>query len=118
MYAFLPLPLVTTLSRARLTSLDASGLITCLTFFLVFSLITELVSGSFKLLTIYGLYKIPPLIAADTAVTCCIGVTDTPWPNAVVASSTGPTLSKLNIIPVASPFKSTPVFLPKPNFSI
>ena len=70
MYAFLPLPLVTTLSRARLTSLDVSELITRLTFFLVFSLITELVSGSFKLLTIYGLYKIPPLIAADTAVTC------------------------------------------------
>ena len=70
----------------------------------------------------WTLYKaisnLPPLIAADTAVICCIGVTDTPWPNAVVASSTSPTLSSLNIIPVASPFKSIPVFLPNPNFSI
>lgn len=66
----------------------------------------------------YGLYKVPPFIAADTAVICCIGVTDTPCPNAVVASSTGPTLSKLKIMPVASPFKSTPVFLPKPNLSM
>ena len=30
----------------------------------------ELVSGSFKLLTIYGLYNVPPLIAALTAVIC------------------------------------------------
>ena len=60
----------------------------------------------------------PPFIAADTAVICCIGVTDTPCPKAVVANSTGPTLSKLNIIPSASPFKSTPVFLPKPNLSM
>ena len=35
---------------------------------------------------------------------CCIGVTLTPCPNEVVASSTGPTLSTLNIIPDASPF--------------
>ena len=84
----------------------------------MFSFITVLVSGSFKLLTMYGLYNMPPLIAADTAVICCIGVTDTPCPKAVVASSTGPTLSKLNIIPFASPFKSTPVFFPKPNLSI
>ena len=60
----------------------------------------------------------PPLIAADTAVICCIGVTDTPCPKAVVASSTGPTLFKLNNIPFASPFKSIPVFLPKPNLFI
>lgn len=66
----------------------------------------------------YGLYKVPPLIAADTAVICWIGVTDTPWPKAVVASSTGPTLSKSKSIPDASPFKSTPVFLPNPNLSI
>ena len=76
-------------------------LITLLTLTLVFSFITELVSGSFKLFTIYGLYNIPPLIAAETAATCCIGVTDTPWPKAVVASSTGPTLFKLNIMPSA-----------------
>ena len=32
-----------------------------------------------------------------------------------MASSTGPTLSSLNKIPLASPFKSIPVFLPKPK---
>ena len=58
------------------------------------------------------------MIAADTAVICCIGVTDTPCPKAVVASSTGPTLSRLNNIPDASPFKSIPVFEPKPKFLI
>ena len=40
----------------------------------VFSKITLLVSGSFKLFTIYGLYNIPPLIAALTAVICCDGI--------------------------------------------
>ena len=49
----------------------------------LFSLIILLVSGSLKLLPIDGLYSIPPLIAALTAVICCIGVTLTP----VVASS-------------------------------
>lgn len=57
-------------------------------------------------------------MAADTAVTCWIGVTDTPCPNAVVASSTGPTLSNLNRIPDASPFKSIPVFFPNPKSRI
>lgn len=38
-----------------------------------------------------------------------------PWPNAVVASSTGPTWAGLNRIPFASPFKSMPVLLPKPK---
>ena len=66
----------------------------------------------------YGLYSVPPFIAALTAVICCIGVTDTPWPKAVVASSTGPTLLLSKIIPVASPFKSIPVFLPNPKASI
>ena len=47
-----------------------------------------------------------------------MAVTLIPWPNAVVASSTGPTLSKLKSIPVASPFKSIPVFLPKPRLVI
>ena len=47
-----------------------------------------------------------------------MAVTLTPCPKAVVASSTGPTLSSENKIPVASPFKSTPVFLPKPKFLI
>ena len=47
-----------------------------------------------------------------------MAVTLTPCPKAVVASSTGPTLSNENRIPVASPFKSTPVFFPKPNFFI
>lgn len=73
-YAFLPLPLVTTLSKALLTSLDVSFVITFLIFTGVFSFITEFVSGSFKLLTIYGLYNMPPFIAAETAVICCIGV--------------------------------------------
>ena len=52
------------------------------------------------------------------AVICWIGVTLTPWPKAVVASSTGPTLSSENKIPELSPFRSTPVFLPKPNLFI
>ena len=46
-----------------------------------------------------------------------MGVTLTPCPKAVVASSTFPTLSKGNIIPVDSPLKSIPVLLPKPNRS-
>lgn len=68
-------------------------------------------------LTIYGLYKYPPLTTDETAVTCWIGVTLTPWPKAVVANSTLPTLFMLNIIPAPSPFKSMPVLLPKPNLS-
>ena len=51
-------------------------------------------------------------MAALTAVICCNAVTLTPWPKAVVASSTGPTLFKLNSIPFPSPFKSMPVLLP------
>lgn len=74
MKAFFPLPLVTTLSKARLTSFEVSADITFLTFVGVFSFITELVSGSFKLFTMYGLYNMPPFIAAETAVICCIGV--------------------------------------------
>ena len=58
------------------------------------------------------------MTTALTALTCCMAVTLIPWPNAVVASSTGPTLSKLKSIPVASPFKSIPVFLPKPRLVI
>lgn len=54
----------------------------------------------------------------ETDCTCCIAVTLTPCPNAVVANSSGPTLSKSNIIPVLSPFKSTPVFLPNPSLSM
>lgn len=68
--------------------------------------------------TTYGLYKVPPLTAADTAVICWIGVTDTPWPNAVVASSKSPIRSTSNMIPDPSPDKSIPVFTPKPNFLI
>ena len=79
------------------------------------SLIISLVLGSTILLTTYGLYKVPPLIAAATAVICWIAVTLIPWPKAEVASSTGPTLSKLNKIPLPSPFKSIPVLLPKPK---
>lgn len=57
-------------------------------------------------------------MAALTAATCWIAVTLTPWPKAVVANSTGPTLSRENNIPLPSPFKSIPVFSPKPNFFI
>ena len=57
-------------------------------------------------------------MAAETAVICWIALTLIPWPKAVVASSTGPTLSKLNNIPFDSPFKSMPVFVPKPKFLI
>ena len=57
-------------------------------------------------------------MAALTAATCCIAVTLTPWPKAVVASSTGPTLSNENNIPFPSPFKSIPVFFPNPNLSM
>ena len=73
------------------------------------------VSGSVILLTMYGLYKVPPFIAALTAATCCIAVTLTPWPKDVVASSTGPTLSNENNIPLLSPFKSMFVFSPNPK---
>ncbi len=66
----------------------------------------------------YGLYSVPPFIAALTAATCCKAVTLTPWPKAVVASSTGPTLFKLNSIPLLSPFRSIPVFLPNPKLLI
>ncbi|MNC45337.1 hypothetical protein D3C75_942920 [compost metagenome] len=57
----------------------------------------------------------PPFTAAETAVICWIGVTDTPCPKAVVASSTGPTRLGLNMMPFSSPIRSMPVFLPKPN---
>ena len=66
----------------------------------------------------YGWYKVPPFIAALTAATCWIAVTLTPCPKAVVANSTGPTLSNENKIPLPSPFRSIPVFSPKPKFSI
>jgi len=82
------------------------------------SLIISPVFGSAIRLTTYGLYNFPPLIAADTAVICWIAVTLIPWPKAEVANSTGPTLSKLNKIPFPSPFKSIPVFLPKPKLLI
>ena len=55
---------------------------------------------------------------AETAVINCNGEISNLCPNEVVASSTGPTLSRLNKIPLASPFKSTPVFLPNPNLWI
>ena len=57
----------------------------------------------------------PPLIAALTADICCTAVTLTPWPKEVVANSTGPTLSRENNIPLLSPLRSTPVFLPNPK---
>lgn len=91
---------------------------TCLTKVGSFSKIISPVSCSAILLTIYGLYNLPPLMAADTAVICCIAVTDTPWPNEDVASSTGPTLSRENKIPLPSPFKSIPVLVPKPKLLI
>ena len=47
-----------------------------------------------------------------------MGVTLTPCPNAVVASSRSWTLSNENIMPLPSPFKSIPVFSPNPNKSI
>ena len=56
----------------------------------------------------------PPLIAAENALTSWIGVTLTPCPKLVVASYTFPILSLLKIIPVDSPNKSTPVFFPNP----
>ena len=68
--------------------------------------------------TMYGVYRVPPLTTDETAVTCCIAVTLIPCPKAVVANSTGPILSLLNNIPVPSPFKSIPVFLPNPNLFI
>lgn len=74
MYAGLPVPLVTTLSSASLTFLLVSSLITVLTFVGSFCFTTVFVTGSFKLLTTYGLYNVPPFIAALTAVICCIGV--------------------------------------------
>ena len=57
-------------------------------------------------------------MAALTAATCWMAVTLTPCPKAVVANSTGPTLSRANNIPLASPFKSIPVLVPKPKFLI
>ena len=42
------------------------------------SLMISPVSGSMYLLTMCGLYRVPPFMMADTAVTCCIGVTLTP----------------------------------------
>ena len=57
-------------------------------------------------------------MAALTAVTCWSGVTDTPCPNAVVASSTGPIWDSLKSIPDDSPFRSIPVLDPKPKFFI
>lgn len=71
-YEVRPLPLATTFSRASLTFLLVSSLMTCLTLVGLVSLMTVFVSGSLILLTIYGLYNVPPLIAALTAVTCCI----------------------------------------------
>ena len=74
MYAFLPLPKLTTCSNAYLTLSLVDLDITFLTTFVLFSFTIVLVTGSFKLFTTYGLSNIPPLIAADTAVICCIGV--------------------------------------------
>lgn len=88
---------------------------TCLFNFDVYSLNIVFVSASEIFLTILGSYNFPPFTTADTALTCWIGVTLTPWPKAVVANSTLPTFSKSKIIPVLSPFKSIPVLSPKPN---
>ena len=74
MYAFLPLPKLTTCSNAYLTLSLVDLEITFLTTFVLFSFTIVLVTGSFRLFTTYGLSSIPPLIAADTAVICCMGV--------------------------------------------
>ena len=74
MYAFLPLPRLTTCSNAYLTLSLVDLDITFLTTFVLFSFTIVLVTGSFRLFTTYGLSSIPPLIAADTAVICCMGV--------------------------------------------
>lgn len=74
MYAFLPLPKLTTCSNAYLTLSLVDLDITFLTTFVLFSFTIVLVTGSFRLFTTYGLSSIPPLIAADTAVICCMGV--------------------------------------------
>ena len=74
-YAGLPVPLDTTLSKANLTVLLVSRLITLVFTAVGFtSLMISPVSGSRYLLTICGLYRVPPFSMADTAVTCCIGV--------------------------------------------
>ena len=52
MYALWPVPRATTLSRAYLTFLEVSSLNTFLTTVDLFSFITVLFSGSFKLFTI------------------------------------------------------------------
>lgn len=80
MNAVLPVPFVTTLSKAYLTLSLVSSLMTFLTTTGSLFVIIVFVSGSLILLTIYGLYKVPPFIAALTAVICWIGVTLTPWP--------------------------------------
>ena len=74
MYAFLPLPRLTTCSNAYLTLSLVDLYITFLTTFVLFSFTIVLVTVSFRLFTTYGLSSIPPLIAADTAVICCMGV--------------------------------------------
>src|SRR5699024_558807 len=61
------------------------------------------------------LFRSPPLTAAATAITCCIGVTDTPCPKDDVPNSTFPISSGLNNIPLPSPCKSIPVFSPNPK---
>ena len=119
MYALCPLPFATTLSSAYLTRLLVSFVIKFSFFNLGYvSFMISPVSLSLMLFITYGVYIFPSFIILLTAKTCCIAVTETPWPKLVVASSSGPTLSKGNIIPLLSPFRSIPVFLPKPNLSM
>src|SRR5699024_12420083 len=115
-YAVLPVPLATTLSNECLTLSDVSSLMTLTRSFDSTLLIVSSEIGSIHSLAKCGSYKCPPLTAAATAITCWIGVTETPCPKDVVANSTGPTCSGLNKMPVPSPAKSIPVFRPKPNY--
>ncbi len=71
---------------------------------------------AFTWLTRRGRINLPSLAIADIAATCCSAVTAGPCPKLVVASSTGP--SCLNMMPTASPGRSTPVLLPKPKSEI
>ena len=76
---------------------------------------TEAPDSSMTSRTNIGCMSVPPFATAHRAFRSCRGVTEIPCPNPLVASSTGPILDALCIMPTASPGKSMPVLSARPN---
>ena len=113
--AFFPVPTSTTVFIILNTLFAVSLDITFSSFSIGISILSPVLLFTFAL-TILGFTCVPPFAIVATPVIIWIGVISNLWPNAIVASSTGPTFSSFKNILLASPGKSIPVFFKNPNF--